>query len=324
VATSLEVFPRRDEAGPDAEARRALRAGVLYGLAAYGWWGLVPLYFKAVADLPAVEILAHRIVWSVVFLAAVLTWARRWPEVVRCFREPRTLLTLLASTLLIALNWLVYIYSVVSGQLVQSSLGYFMLPLISIALGMLWFKERLRPLQLAAVTLAAAGVVEMARAKGELPWIALVVAFSFGFYGLLRKRAPVDGLIGLSVEVVLLLPAAAGYLLYLGATGTQNLGAHGASIDLLLYLSGVVTAIPLLCFGQAARRLPLSGLGFMQYLSPTIALLLAVGLYGEDFRRDEAISFALIWTALGIYCVDTVRALRRREPVDPPPPPDVE
>jgi chloramphenicol-sensitive protein RarD len=297
---------------------------VLYGLAAYGWWGLVPLYFKAVAELPAVEILAHRIVWSVLFLAAVLTWVRRWPEVVRCFREPRILLALLASTLLIALNWLVYIHSVVSGQLVQSSLGYFILPLISIALGMLWFKERLRPLQLAAVAIAAAGVVEMARAKGELPWIALVLAFSFGFYGLLRKRAPVDSLVGVSVEVVLLLPAAAGYLLYLGATGTQNLGAHGASTDLLLYLSGVVTAVPLLCFGQAARRLPLSGLGFMQYLSPTIALLLAVALYGEEFRRDEAVSFALIWAALGVYSLDTVRALRRREPVDSPPPPDVE
>lgn len=313
VATSLEVPAFRNEPGPDAEARQALRAGTLYGLAAYAWWGLVPLYFKAVADLPAVEILAHRIVWSLAFLAVVLTRARRWGDVTRCFRDPGLLLTLLGSTVLIAINWLVYIHGVVSGQIVQASLGYFILPLISIALGMVWFKERLRPLQLAAVAVAAAGVVELARARGELPWIALVIAVSFGFYGLLRKRAPVDGLVGLSIEVILLMPAAAGYLLFLSLTGTLSLGARGVTTDLLLFLSGVVTAVPLLCFGQAARRLPLSGLGFLQYLSPTVALLLAVVLYGEEFHREEAISFALIWTALGIYSVDALRSPRRSE-----------
>src|SRR4051794_36197513 len=175
------------------ERAARVREGFLYGVAAYGWWGLVPLYFKAVADLPAVEILAHRIVWSLLFLAALLAWAGRWGEGLRCFREPRLLLTLLGSTVLIALNWLVYIYNVTSGQLVQSSLGYFNLPLVSIALGMVWFHERLRRLQSLAVALAAAGVLWLTLDRGEWPWIALVLAFSFGFYGLLRKRAPVDG-----------------------------------------------------------------------------------------------------------------------------------
>src|SRR5262249_39593379 len=158
--------------------------------------------------------------------------------------------------------------------------GYFILPLVSIALGMVCFKERLRPLQLAAVAVAAAGVAELARASGELPWVALGIALSFGFYGLLRKRGGVEGLGGVSVEVVLLLPVAAGYLGYLGLAGELSLGARGAATDLLLLLSGVVTAVPLLCFGQAARRLPLSSLGFLQYLSPTLALVLGVTLYG--------------------------------------------
>ena len=296
-----------------ATDRRVLRAGLLYGLAAYGWWGLVPLYFKTIADLPAVEILAHRIVWSVVFLLIILAWAKRWQDVARCFRDRRLLLTLFGSTVLIAVNWLVYIHGVISGQLVQASLGYFILPLVSIALGMIWFKERLRRLQLAAVVVAAAGVLELTRARGELPWIALVLALSFGFYGLLRKRAPVDGLVGLSVEVLLLLPAAAGYLIYLGLTGSLTLGARDATTDLLLFASGIVTAVPLLCFGQAARKLQLSTLGFLQYLSPTLALVLAVALYGEEFRAQEAVSFGLIWVALAIYSFDLLRTLRRTE-----------
>jgi chloramphenicol-sensitive protein RarD len=311
AAAEAQARPAESTTAPGVEDRAAARAGLLYGLAAYGWWGLVPLYFKAVADVPAVEILAQRIVWSVAFLALVLAWARRWQDVARCFGDRKLLLTLLGSTVLIALNWLAYIYSVTSGQLVQASLGYFILPLVSIALGMVWFKERLRPRQLAAVALATAGVVELARANGGPPWVALVIAFSFGFYGLLRKRAPVDGLVGLSVEVVLLLPAAAGYLGYLGLTEALTLGARDAATDVLLLLSGVVTAVPLLCFGQAARRLPLSSLGFLQYLSPTLGLVLGVVVYKEEFGTKEAISFGLIWAALVIYSFDLARDLRR-------------
>jgi chloramphenicol-sensitive protein RarD len=300
------------------KARHAVRDGWFYGLAAYGWWGLVPLYFKAVADLPPVEILAHRIVWSVVFLGALITWAGRWADVARPFGNRRLLLTLFCSTVLIALNWLVYIYSVTSGQIVQTSLGYYILPLVSIALGMVWFKERLRPLQLGAVGLATAGVLVLALARGQWPWIALVLAFSFGFYGLLRKRAPVDGLVGLSVEVALLLPASSVYLLVLSASGDLTLGARDGATDLLLLLSGVVTAVPLLCFGQAARRLPLSTLGFLQYLSPTVSLLVGVVVYREAFSLREAASFALIWVALAIYSVDMAHGLRRTTPTSAP------
>jgi chloramphenicol-sensitive protein RarD len=301
------------------EDRAAFRAGLLYGLAAYGWWGLVPIYFKAVADLPALEILAQRVVWSVAFLAPILAGAQRWRDVARCFRDRKVLLTLLGSTALIACNWLAFIYGVTAGNITQTSLGYFILPLVSIALGMVCFKERLRPIQLAAVVVAAAGVAELTRANGELPWIALVIALSFGFYGLLRKRAPVDGLVGLSVEVVLLLPFAAGYLGYLGLAGELSLGAWGAATDLLLLLSGVVTAVPLLCFGQAARRLSLSSLGFLQYLSPSLALVLGVVLYDEEFGAKEAISFGLIWAALVLYSFDLLRAARRPGVAPAPP-----
>jgi chloramphenicol-sensitive protein RarD len=301
----------------------ALREGILYGLAAYGWWGLVPVYFKAVADLPPAEILAHRIVWSLVFLALLLTLGRRWGELARCFRDRRLLLTLAASTMLIAVNWFVYIHGVSSGQILQTSLGYFMLPLVSIVLGMLFYRERLRPLQWAAVALAAYGVVNLTLARAQWPWIALALAVSFGFYGLLRKRAPVDGLVGLSAEVFLLLPVAAGYLGYLALEGQSALGNYGAVMDVLVLLSGVVTAIPLLCFGQAARRLPLTTLGFLQYLSPTLALVLAVTVYHEPFRQEEGISFACIWAGLAIYSVDLALALRRSAPAVAPPAQDV-
>jgi chloramphenicol-sensitive protein RarD len=271
----------------------------------------VPVYFKAVGDLPALEILAQRIVWSVLFLAVLLGGMRRWGEVVRCFRERRLLLALLGSTALVALNWLVYIHGVTSGQIVQTSLGYFLLPLVSIALGMVCFEERLRRLQWLAVALAIAGVLRLTLVRGEWPWIALVLAVSFGFYGLLRKRAPVDGLVGLSVEVLLLLPVSALYLLYLALAGNLSLGAKDTATDLLLLLSGPVTAVPLICFGQAARRLPLTTLGFLLYLSPSLSLLLAVACYDEPFDAAEAVSFGLIWAGLLVYSADMARAFRR-------------
>jgi chloramphenicol-sensitive protein RarD len=288
-----------------------MREGLLYGLAAYGWWGLVPLYFNAIADLPPEEVLAHRIVWSLVFLGLLLQYGRRWREVGRCFRTRAVLLALLTSTLLIAVNWYCYIYAVSTHQLVQASLGYYITPLVSVFLGMVWFKERLRNLQWAALALAGLGVVTLAWAQGEWPWVALAIAGSFGFYGLLRKQVAVDGVIGLSVEILLLLPAAAGYLLYLHATDALTLGTKGTQIDVLLALSGVVTTVPLVCFAQAARRLPLSTLGFLQYLSPTIQLALAVLLFRERFT-DQLVSFACIWVALAVYTWDLMRGFRRQ------------
>lgn len=291
--------------------RRRLREGFLCGLVAYVWWGLVPLYFKAVTALGAAELLAHRIVWSVLFLALVLGATGRWGDFARCFRDPKVLRALALSTVLIAVNWFVYIFSVTTNRLVQASLGYFILPLVSVMLGLVVFKERLRLLQWIALALAALGVVTLTLAKGEWPWIALILAFSFAFYGLVRKTAPVDGLIGLSVEVALLLPPSAGYLLYLTWTGEGTFGTAGLGLDALVVLSGVVTAVPLLFFGQAARRLPLSTLGFLQYLSPTLALILAVALFGEDFGRSDGVSFGCIWAALAVFSVDTLHSFRR-------------
>lgn len=293
------------------EAQRHFREGLLYGLAAYGWWGLVPLYFDAVRTVPPREVLAHRVVWSVLFLALLLTLAGRWPELRRCFRSPRVLTALAVSAALIAVNWFVYIYSVVTRQITQASLGYFITPLVSVLLGLVFFRERLRPWQWLAVGLVAGGVGLMTLAADTFPWIALCLAFSFGFYGLLRKTLPVDGVVGLAVETLLLLPPAVGYLIYLGREGQLTLGSRGVGLDALLALGGVVTTVPLVCFVQAARRLPLSTLGFLQYLSPTLQLVLAVTLYGEAMGPDRLGSFVLIWTALGLFTWDSVRAYQK-------------
>jgi chloramphenicol-sensitive protein RarD len=290
------------------------REGLFYGLAAYGFWGLVPLYFKAISQVPPAEVLAHRIVWSVVFLALLVGVGGRWRDLAGCFRSRAVLRTLLASTLLIAVNWFVFIYAVSTGRLIQASLGYFITPLVSVLLGLVFLRERLRPGQWLAVALAATGVVYQAVAAGQLPWIALALAGSFGVYGLLRKTVRVDGLIGLSVETLLLLPAALGFLGYEAARDGLAWGGGDWTMDLLLALSGVVTTVPLVCFAQAARRLRLSTLGFLQYLSPSLAFLLAVGVFREEFAAGQLVSFGCIWAGLAIYSVDSVLAYNNRAP----------
>jgi chloramphenicol-sensitive protein RarD len=272
---------------------------------------LVPLYFKAIAELPPLEILAHRVVWSVVFLAGLVTLGRRWPELARCFRSARVLGALLASAVLVAVNWLVFIHAVETEQVLQTSLGYFITPLVNVAFGLAFFGERLRGGQWLALALAAAGVVFFP-ASGRLPWIALTLAVSFGLYGLVRKVTAVDGLVGLTVETVLLLPAALGFLIYQLASGTAAWGSAGPAAAWLLPLSGVVTAVPLVCFGQAARKLDLSVLAFLQYLSPSLAFVLAVVCFGEPFEPAQMVCFGCIWVALAIYSLDSVRAYRKR------------
>jgi chloramphenicol-sensitive protein RarD len=234
---------------------------------------------------------------------------RRWGEVRRCFARPM-IWTLLATTILIAINWYVFIVSVEQKQVVQTSLGYFITPLVNVSLGLIVFQERLRRLQWLALSLAAAGVVSFAVAHGETPWYSLTIAASFGLYGLLRKTLAVDGLVGLSVETLLLFPLSAGYLVYLG--DESALGRYDWSLDVLLVLSGVVTAVPLMCFAQAVRRLPLTTVGFLQYLSPSLSFLLATQVFKEDFEDVKWISFACIWTALAIFSADAVRAYRKR------------
>jgi chloramphenicol-sensitive protein RarD len=287
--------------------------GLLYGLAAYGLWGVFPLYFHALKKVLPPELLAHRIVWSVPLLLILLAAARQFPEFRRCFRLGRLLLLLLASTVLIAVNWYTYIYAVVNERVVETSLGYFTGPLVSVLLGRLFLGERLRWLQIAAVVLAAAGVAYLVFQGSEIPWIALTLACSFSLYGFVRKLAGVDAIVGLSVETLLLVPLAAGYLVWLERSGP---GLHftrlGLQTDVLLLLSGIATAMPLLCFGQAAKLLPLTVLGFLQYSSPSIQFLLAVFVLGEPFNMTMLVSFCFIWTGLLIFSADSLRMYRQR------------
>ncbi len=287
------------------------RSGVFYGLAAYGFWGLMPIYFAVVNRFAGpVEVLAHRIVWSVVFLCCLLTGLRRWPDVGRCFRSRRLLVLLTTSTILIAVNWFAFIYGVWTKRVLQTSLGYFMTPLFSVLLGMVFLRERPRPGQWAALALAVGGIVYLIANVGDVPWIALTLTGSFGLYGLVRKKTPVDALVGLSVETLLLLPLAGGAILFWAADGTGAFGLEPRTSGLLA-LSGVVTAIPLICFGEAARRLPLTVLGFLQYISPSMSCLLAVLWFDEPFRMEQRISFGLIWTALVLFSVESYLAVRR-------------
>ena len=282
--------------------------GVAYGIAAYGWWGLVPVYFKAVATVPAVEVLAHRILWSVVLLAVWMRLRGRWPAAAAAMRNRRTVITLLATTVLIAGNWYVFIWAVANDHVLQASLGYFINPLVNVLLGFVFLGERLRTWQTLAVGLAAAAVLYLTLVCGQFPWIALVLAGTFGFYGLLRKTAKVDAPVGLTVETTLLLPLALAYLTYVGVEGELAFGARSRWTDLLLVLAGAVTALPLLWFTNAVRRLRLATLGFLQYIAPTGHFLLAVGLYHEPFTAAHGITFGCIWTALAIYSIDTARS----------------
>lgn len=300
------------------DGRASTRAGLIYGFAAYGFWGVMPLYFNAVSDVSPKELLAHRIVWCFLLLAGVLTVIRRWPDFARTLFTPRTLLLLAVSAVLVAANWLIYIYGVSIKDVVQTSLGYFINPLLSVLLGMVFFRERLRRAQWIAVGLATAGIVYLLLAVDEFPWIALGVAFSFALYGLVRKVTHVDGLIGLTVETLWLMPPAMGCLLWWRAHGQLVFGGGDRILNALIVASGAVTAIPLICFGQAARRLPLSTLGFLQYLAPTIQFLIAVLLFDEPFPLPKQISFGLVWAALAVLTADTVLRSRFRVPLASP------
>jgi chloramphenicol-sensitive protein RarD len=287
------------------------RIGILAGLAAYGLWGLMPLYFTALRQVPAYEILAQRIVWCAVFLAAIVTAAGRWREVVCGFRSPGVIGLFLVTSVLLSINWLVYIHGVTSGQTIETSLGYFINPLLNVALGVIFFRERLRPTQLAAVALAGVGVLNLVLAAGHFPWIALSIALSFALYGLFRKTAPADALLGLTLESFILLIPAWAYASYLLVNGDLHLGSGDWRTNNLLLASGTITAVPLLCFGVAAQHLRLSTLGFLQYLAPTGQFLLAIIVLGEEMTRERWISFICIWAALAVYSVDTWRGMRQ-------------
>ena len=301
--------PKTPITGNDA-ATRSARAGLLFGLVAYGLWGILPIYFKLLQSVPPVDIVAHRIVWSLLALGLLVTLMRAWDQVRVALRHRRTLVMLTISALLIGANWLLYIYAINSGHILAGSLGYYLNPLANILLGRFILKEQLSRLQWAAVAIAAAGIsVLLAGALGTL-WISLTLCFSFATYGLIRKVFSVDSLAGLTIETMLLAPIAIGWLLLGGVSAATAFGSDATQTALLI-ATGVISTIPLLCFTAAARRLPYATVGMLQFVAPTLQFVLAVALYGEPFTRAHAIAFGAIWTALALYVVALVGQRRR-------------
>lgn len=288
-----------------------MNPGLLAATAAYLAWGLFPLYWKMLEQVPALEIMAHRIVWCCLLVTAYLLLRRGWGWWRNIGLDRRLFAMLSASALMISANWWLYIWAVNSGHIVETSLGYFINPLVSVVMGVLLLKERLRAAQWAAVACAALGVIWLSVQLGQLPWIALGLAFSFGTYGLLRKVAVVESIPGLAVESSLLFLPALLLLLALALSGRGHFGHDGLSSDALLVAGGLVTALPLIWFAYGARRIPLSTIGILQYLAPSLQLLCGVFVFDEPFSRAQMLGFGLIWLALLIYAVDGLRHHRR-------------
>lgn len=274
--------------------------GVMYGLAAYTMWGCFPLYFALFDDVPAFEILLHRIIWACLFLIGLISLLRRWPPVVTALGDPKRLGRVLVCAIVIGFNWGMYIYAVESKQVLQASLGYFLTPLVNVALGMLVLREVMAKLQLVALGLASIAIAAQFVMLGELPWISLLLALSFGSYGLFRKQVPLDGLSGLFVETLLLLPLALIALAWLSLNGSSHFLQDSSSTALLI-ASGVLTALPLMAFAGAAHRLRLATLGFLMYINPTIQFLIALIVFDEPLGIIQLVTFVLIWIGLALY-----------------------
>jgi chloramphenicol-sensitive protein RarD len=285
--------------------------GVIYAGAAFLIWGLAAVYWKELKSVPPLEIIAHRVAWSFLFLLPLIVLQRQWAEFVAILKNLRMLLILLTSAILVAANWLIYVWAVNNDHLLQASLGYYINPLVNVMMGMVFLKERLRLPQVLAVLLAAAGVLYLTVQYGQFPWIAISLAMSFGLYGLIRKVAPASSLVGLAVETLLLSLPAIGYLIYLDIQGTGSVFRVSLNLDLLLIGCGPLTAIPLLFFTAGAKRLYLSTVGLMQYIGPSGMFLLAVFYYHEPFSTTQVWTFVMIWSALAIYSTDSVIYFRR-------------
>ncbi|MEO7494592.1 MAG: EamA family transporter RarD [Massilia sp.] len=289
-----------------------MRSGVVLAVLAFLCWGLFPLYFHALQAVPPMQILAHRVLWSLLFLLVVLGVRRQWRWLPAVLGQPRVIASFVASALLLSVNWLMYIWAVNNGHVIEASLGYFINPLVNIMLGYLLLKERLRPVQWVAIALAAGGVAWLTWQAGRAPWIALALAASFGGYGLMRKTAKLGALEGLSFETMVLFPVALAYVLWLGAHGQDAFTASDSDATrLLLIAAGPITAIPLLMFTAGARRIPLSLLGLLQYIAPTMQFLLGVWLFKEAFSAERAVGFAIIWGALALYAAEGLWRQRR-------------
>lgn len=289
------------------------RSGLLFGITCYTMWGIFPLYFVLLDFAPALEIVAHRIIWSLLLCLALLAVTRRLPEFFAVLRNPRQLGLLAIAAALISCNWLAYVYATNNGQILQASLGYFINPLLTIMLGVVLLRERLRPAQWVAVTIGLIAIIVIAVGQGGPPWLALVLAFSFGFYGLSKKFsgrnvAPIPSL---AVETLLLAPLALLVLAWMTLHGQSHFTAHGSSSALLLISTGIATTIPLTTFAAAARRLPLSTLGMLQYIGPILQFIIAVAIAHEPMSPSRWTGFALIWVALTLVTVDAVQNSRR-------------
>jgi chloramphenicol-sensitive protein RarD len=285
------------------------RSGVFYAGGAFFIWGIVPLYFSALRAVSPYEIIAHRVLWSMLFLALLLGFTRGFSEVRAVLRQPRMVAQLALSSALVAGNWLTFVWAVNAGRLMETSLGYFITPQVNVLLGFVFLGERLRRAQWVAVMLAAAGVVNQVWLLGQLPWVALVLASTFGCYGLLRKQIQVGPVSGLLVETLVATPVALGYLAYLTATGALAFGQGRHGQDALLILLGVVTAVPLMLFAAGAQRLRLVTVGFLQYLAPTMTFLLAIFVFDEPLGLARAVTFMLIWAGIVVYALDSWRQL---------------
>jgi len=290
-----------------------VRDGVIAGLAAYLMWGFLPMYFKTVGSADPLEVLVHRVIWAVPFGAVILAVRRQWPEVRRALTHRAMLGWLSLSALFIGLNWFVYIWAIQDERIFETSLGYYINPLTNMLVGVLFFGERLRRYQLVAVALATIGVLVLTISGGQVPWIALFLAISFTVYAVIRKKVVIGGMPGLFVETVLLLPFALAWFVYINSVGLTVFGAGDMGMTFWLVMAGPVTALPLLCFALAARRLPLTTIGFMQFLAPTLQFMMGV-YYGERLTTAHLICFACIWTAVLFFSYDAIRAGTKKPP----------
>lgn len=287
------------------------RQGLIYAITAFVIWGVAPAYFKLVASVPPAEIIVHRILWSTVVMALVLSATRRFVGFGFLRANPKIVGTLFLTAALITTNWLTFVYAINSNHMLDASLGYYINPLVNVLLAVLFLGERLRPLQLVAVALAIMGVGYQVVELGRLPWISLVLAFSFGFYGLLRKKVALDALNGLAVETALAAPFALIYFGSLWHSGAAHFGQGGGGLEMLLMLAGIVTTVPLALYAAGARQLSFTTIGFLQYIGPSISMLLAVFVYGEHFSTTRAVTFGFIWAGLALFSIDALRARLR-------------
>jgi chloramphenicol-sensitive protein RarD len=285
-------------------------AGAYFAITAYTIWGLAPLYFRAVSAVSSFEIIAHRVVWSVVLLFAVLAVTRQLGSLRVSTKQ---LLILFVTAALLSINWLVFVSAVTQGQVIATSLGYFINPLVSVFLGLIFLRERLRPLQWLALGIAFSGVSVQVISLGELPLISLTLAFSFGFYGLIRKQVNLPSIAGLTLETLIALPFALGYLVYLNESAALAFGQSSWSLDALLIAGGAITSVPLMCFAAAVTRLPLAIAGLFQYLAPSLSLILAIFVFGEPFSQVQLISFGCVWLSLGVFTAESLYTFRKTQ-----------